>query len=643
MTMMVTPYTLLTTLTRHFQLVLRKHWRRRGRWLLRGGSKRRRFISGLVVLMIVLVIVVVVVFLAYGEYSLVDLVIGEGKVDGRENERDRGGDEGGVGMGSGSMGNWISGEGANVRGGNIGVERLMMKGGGVVGERKRDGDVGMVDVGLVSGKGKGGERCYVVGYNREAASLWQMNSRALCHVEDVCLSGPHLEVVRTMGWLGDGKGVECEVVKAGGEVVDEEWENVNRGRRCLDVVRKKLVMSAYGQEVLDVGNRKWLDKLDRRRYVGKGSEKMKGFEYKANFAIIVPKYEWTHNICHYSRVWNYIAHVIRHLKDFGITAKDHDGTVDVLFRSGLSYGKTWMVGLRDALVQQLQDETGLKIQVGKLRHDRWREAQCVRKALMLGVEGRVDSFPFLNDTGIWDRRNTFLDKHWPVIPRQSLLLRQAVYKKFGLEPLDHVDKKGVGESVRIKVPPMTIAYVVRSPRSRRRFGPTTKWWFRNTLYRLAKELGFKIEEVSFTKMMPMGEQVAKLRNIGVATGIHGANFVNAMFMPPGGALVEMFPYRYVRAYYLNGANAGLRYSYHETNKGKDHGCDWSPWCFHKYRESRLDYDVQDRQQVVRTLTQALMYIKELHERFPSGIIKLEELPGEDAFRIPKPPGRSILT
>ena len=536
----------------------------------------------------------------------------------------------GDGMGRGGFGDWITGEGVEAKGNNIGVAEMLARI-DVSGNETED-----VVRKRVFGKR---ERCFIVGNNDKAEIMWQMNSRALCVVEDMCLSGQKMDQVRTMGWIEGG--LECGIVKAGnGRLKVRDHASVNSENRCRDIVRERLVMKAYGEEIVE-DNQRWLQRLSRKRYNGLGAGRMKAVEFKSNFAIIVPKYQWTHNICHYSRVWNYIAHVIRNLKAYGVTEEDHEGTIDVLYRSGIAYDKTWMVGLKEALIDQLQEETGLNINVGRLRHDRFREAQCVHKAIMLGSEGRVDSLPFLNDTSVWSRQHNLLDEHWPTIPRQSLLLREAMYKKLNLGRLSFFGEGdgrfGLnGEVARIKVPPLTVAYVVRSTRSKRRFGIMTKAWFGKLVYSLATEMGFEVQEVSFNKQMPMKEQVGQLRNAGVVTGIHGANFVNTMFMPPGGALVEMFPYRYARAYYMNGGNAGLRYSFHVTRSGKDQGCSWSPNCFLKYRESRMDFDSTDKRQTEAVLRKAMLYIKLLHKRFPEGTIELERIEDEDACRIPLP-------
>lgn len=83
----------------------------------------------------------------------------------------------------------------------------------------------------------------------------------------------------------------------------------------------------------------------------------------------------------------------------------------------------------------------------------------------------------------------------------------------------------------------------------------------------AEAKGYRMTVVNFNGM-PFYEQYKIMRNVSVAVGIHGANLVNTMFMPPLSVLFELFPHGFIHSMYANGGNAGLKYVSHEMRQGK---------------------------------------------------------------------------
>lgn len=67
-------------------------------------------------------------------------------------------------------------------------------------------------------------------------------------------------------------------------------------------------------------------------------------------------------------------------------------------------------------------------------------------------------------------------------------------------------------------------------------------------------------------MLPCAfEQVRVMSNTGILVGMHGAGFVNALFLPRGAVTVELFAGRYYSSEYGRYAAPGgvSAYSYHE--------------------------------------------------------------------------------
>lgn len=477
--------------------------------------------------------------------------------------------------------------------------------------------------------GTSSERCFILGRNENDGHVWQMNSRGLCSVNGpICLNGPHLEHVTTFAPRGSGS---CHIVSVNNKSAPLVRADKNGLNESCASYRRRHVIGIYGDEKF----REWkefIQDLSSRRY---SSPNHHPASWHSDFAIIVPKYPWSWNICHYNRIWNFVLYVIRNLDLYAPSSAKPVKSVDVLFRLGFTYSGNWPRGLREATLPSLEAETGIKVNVGKLRFDYRRDFQCVRKGIILGDEGRVDALPYLNDTDIWPLTAAKEDNHWPVIPEQALWVRHAVYKQFGMEDGAKFDGPGVTNFRSIPVPPKRLVFLERNSRSPRRLTMSGNAWFRKTLAELTQEYGFEMKTVRFHKEMSLADQVREMHDVGIAVGLHGANMVNTMFMPAGAAMFEIFPWRYVRFYYAGGLNSGLRYSYHEPESGEDKHCNFDRYCFMLYREAVIYLSHQDRAVVRERLQNAMKYINELHESHPQGTIALKKR--GSAYEIPRSP------
>lgn len=192
--------------------------------------------------------------------------------------------------------------------------------------------------------------------------------------------------------------------------------------------------------------------------------------------------------------------------------------------------------------------------------------------------------------------------------------------------------------IRLALPPRRISYLLRSPGSRRRLNVFGERALRSMLIRLSAEYGWNYTTTSFSGSQRLAAQVAAVRQTGVAVGVHGANLVNAQFLPAGGALFELFPFRYVRFYYMAGGNAGLRYSYHAAAAGVERDCAMDSWCFLHYRESVLQLQPADMVAVEARLRAAMEWVERLWQAFPDGWATLSGR-GADYHFPPLPPYR----
>lgn len=470
--------------------------------------------------------------------------------------------------------------------------------------------------------GTGKEVCYSIGRPRggrvgstQPARFWQMNSRGMCYVPGgACWFGRSLENLMTFEKRGS----------AGCKVVEVEKPNLveaidaGLNESCARW-RERQVISIYGKPVYSEMD-KWLAWTHQRV---NPDPRHHAVQWESSFAIVVPKYEWSYNICHYNRLWNFIIYVVKNLALF-VPDAHQVKTIDLLFRSGYTYDEQWHKGIRNATLPALERETGKKITVRKIRYDSLRDFQCIRRGVILGREARVDAFPFFNDTDVWLPEHQIDDTHWPVIPHDSLWLREVMMQTAGLPSVGKYSGPGINHFESIAVPPKRVGFLQRSERSRRRLSLQGRLWFANMLRGLCREHGMELVEIRASSRQTLVEQVTDVHALGMAVGLHGANIVNSMFIPAGGALFEIFPWRYVRFYYAAGGNAGLRYSFHEPEGGIERNCSFtSRTCFMEYRESLIRLTTADQRKIQERVGAAMKYIVGLHERYPNGQIPLK--------------------
>lgn len=473
--------------------------------------------------------------------------------------------------------------------------------------------------------GSGREVCYSVGKPEAATSVrsgtpaafWQMNSRALCYVPTgACWYGKSLDNLMTFERRGSGG---CRVLVVG-EGKSVEAVKVGLNESCAKW-RERQVVNMYGKAVY-ADRAKWEDWTAKKV---NHNPRHHTVQWESSFAIVVPKYEWSYNICHYNRIWNYITYVVRNLHLFVPDAASVR-TIDVMFRSGYNYKENWHVGIRNATLPALERETGKKIVLRRLRFDYLRDFQCIERGIMLGREGRVDAFPFFNDSDVWQPRHQLDDSHWPVIPHDSLWLREVMMQASGLPSVGKYSGPGINHFESIRVPPRRVGFLQRSTRSRRRMTRQGKAWFDDMLSELCEKHQMELEYIRANGAQSLTEQVKDVHSLGLAVGLHGANIVNSMFVAAGGALFEIFPWRYVRFYYAAGGNTGLRYSFHEPEGGTDRNCSFeSRTCFMLYRESVILLTNKDREQIRSRIDKAMRYIAGLHRRYPDGYIPLRRV------------------
>lgn len=112
-----------------------------------------------------------------------------------------------------------------------------------------------------------------------------------------------------------------------------------------------------------------------------------------------------------------------------------------------------------------------------------------------------------------------------------------------------------------------LVYMARS--GRRAFTGSSEDLFLVTLRRFCGDMRLELEVARFDGM-PLRDQISFMYDASLAVGIHGANLVNAIFMPAKAGLVEIFPHGFRHDMYVDGANSGLWYASYEIENGEEY-------------------------------------------------------------------------
>jgi Glycosyltransferase 61 len=225
---------------------------------------------------------------------------------------------------------------------------------------------------------------------------------------------------------------------------------------------------------------------------------------------------------------------------------------------------------------------------------------CFKRAI---VPGFLKSRFFVDDTEYPSLKPSLQSKMQgaPPMSRDAIRLRERV------SALVH-------KSPAIKSLSKRIVFVDRTG-ARRNIPRPLKINLFEMLKAAAEKRGYTFEVVSFERMT-FAEQVQSIENAGVVIGVHGANLVNSMFMPPMSVLFELFPFKFTHGMYEQGGAAGLKYFSYMMSTGApfqtskpfrnveqcirfDHGCKVH------YRDAALDINSDDMAAIERVLANAL--------------------------------------
>ena len=176
---------------------------------------------------------------------------------------------------------------------------------------------------------------------------------------------------------------------------------------------------------------------------------------------------------------------------------------------------------------------------------------CFKRVVIPGyLKGRF----FVNDVDYPSSQPSLQseDNDGPSIPRDSLRMRERM-------------SVVVDQTSELRNLEKGVIFIDRQGK-RRIFDEAKKEGIVKAFQDVASEHNYKFKVISFENMT-FDEQYKAVSSAAIAIGIHGANLVNTMFMPPLAALIELFPYGFVHEMYRNGGNAGLKYFSYQMSTG----------------------------------------------------------------------------
>ncbi|CDF38828.1 unnamed protein product [Chondrus crispus] len=227
---------------------------------------------------------------------------------------------------------------------------------------------------------------------------------------------------------------------------------------------------------------------------------------------------------------------------------------------------------------------------------------CFRRAVVPGfLKGR-----FFADDREYPSKQPSLQTSMtgaPHIPRDSLRFREKVRALYHSSPyLPQTQKE--------------VVFLDRNG-SRRVLDESSKSKVVHLFQNVSLEKGYRFKIVSFDNM-PFKEQYETMTAASIAIGIHGANLVNTMFMPPLSVLFELFPFGFEHDMYINGGNSGLKYFKYQMQTGLpfngpkqfrtvEQCIKLSHECKVHFRDSTLQVTANDLEEMERILREAVRW------------------------------------
>uniref|UniRef100_A0A7S0ZEJ9 Glycosyltransferase 61 catalytic domain-containing protein n=1 Tax=Timspurckia oligopyrenoides TaxID=708627 RepID=A0A7S0ZEJ9_9RHOD len=287
------------------------------------------------------------------------------------------------------------------------------------------------------------------------------------------------------------------------------------------------------------------------------------------------------NIAHYSGRVFYLHHILENLETYGLKESEPLNIFLITefhtmkrFKHAERYGN-YHISLLEIVLHPL------KPLLDVVSDDVWRESserQNDRVAMILSglhmlnekdsvvfekavVLGFLKACFFISDTEYSSSNPFFVAKGGldpPNITRDSISFRRK---------LDSLLQIPLESDLTWKVEPRLI--LVDRKSQHRGFVEETRNALSNLLREKCEENGYHFEIVHFEELSAL-DQIKLARHSAILIGVHGANLVNAIYMPPLAVLIEIFPHRFHHDMYVEGGKASLKYFSFNVSQGEEY-------------------------------------------------------------------------
>ncbi|KAA8496046.1 hypothetical protein FVE85_2201 [Porphyridium purpureum] len=497
----------------------------------------------------------------------------------------------------------------------------------------------------------------MVGWNPSSSSAlhMEMNSRALCLVGPVCEQGTgssgliffdRRSSARREGdqIRGANDAADGPVFRCFGMTTDGQVQSHVQGAPCESFFHEHVVKAGTHHTVHPES---WLAEQDL-------SKMHWDIQHANSLVMLVPHYPYVDNIFHVARALLFGLHVVLNKQivnelllasqpNHVITAKS--SWILARWRVLFPLPNSWMINLHALLAELLEAVDGMppraishKISSSKAHKD---PLTCYHRAIVLGKEGDFDAMMFLNDSAVQTLEEAGREaENYPLLTRDQLIFKAHVYETLRTrgdgQQLPKVSKLTGNQfrddvTLHVTPPPLSVIYILRSELSKRVMPPDIHESLVHRLDALCKSKGVTFRAERFEKKS-FKEQVRMMRSSGLVIGIHGANLVNTIFMPPLSAVLEIFPFHYKRRYYLGGSNSGVYYSDWEVTNGHILPCDPGDGstpalkCRLAYRSVPLNLSTFDLDKVLSKASALLDQLLLLHRSAASSLSDEQQLP-----------------
>lgn len=450
------------------------------------------------------------------------------------------------------------------------------------------------------------DRCYIIGSDPARLEPFPLNARSLCVTSSICVS----RTSSTSRYVRAGNRTSaCGVLSTGlsdrGASAAARAEYRFGGCRAL---QRALVTCAHGSGL-------GMNRPACPAEATLSAAEMGREHWDEGVTVLVPEYPFEANIYHYGNMVAWVAYVKARARQLA-----GEGRVRVVFQGPRSRLE-WQQGLLKAVL-------GDDVEFVREGDEEWR---CMRKAVVLGMRGHVNVWPFGNDSAVaTDGRS---------VPGEALRVREAAYRAAGVD--------GVFDGMRVRLPPRRVGYARRVGAAEvgdgklaanvavrgteRRFSEEEERWFVDMVQEECA--AGDVEFTTFTtRDEGFEEQVGNAAGLGAMVGIHGANLVNGMFVRAFGAVVEVVPGGVGSLCYVGGMNSGLAY-WRLEGEGEEVKCDKREIeCRLRLRQRVVEIGA-GRERLRGMVRAAVEHLNELWRRFPDGAAPVTRDNVEDRWHI----------